>query len=521
MKWIGRGLFLTFAALLWVAVLLVALEIYHAVRWNRIETKNPYVRSRLEGHPWPGAGADQFDSQAQPRADEINELAQRCPPEDAFAVWGRRLEYFIALPREDRASLAGMYKVEVLQVDAEHKVLDAYPNCPLQGDEQALDKYCDARTQGFLESHVLPASRSGLPGHYRLDGDAEAPSLDVFVFSGANEGQASGTSWIVVEKQEKADPAISASSVWKIPFFIYREHASRSPEQPNLSSMGVEQFSLNNLGFRDADVRIPKPDGVVRIVCIGASTTEEGPTNALTYPNILERKLRGHFRTDRIDVINCGISGMTVQKEFLRLADYLAVEPDIAVIYEGVNDICHLHFPHWVEQAAWWQRLLRMSAFLTYSMNSALMPRDAVLRADLSAKTISKLRQMCQYMKSKDVQPVLCTFARPDIANLSDVDRDYYDYFNWKEWGGRYITFATYCRILDELNGMILALARELEIPCVLVGEKVTGGTSIFGDICHMKNVGIEKKASVIFDHIVANVSAKMAAGPVTGVTPQ
>lgn len=509
MKWIARGIFLTLAALLWAAVLLVGFEIYHAVRWNRIETENPYVRSRIEGLPWPGADADQFGSQTQPPGDAINELAQRFPPEVPLVVWGRRLEYLIALPREDRASLAGMYKATLIQVDFDGTVLDAYPDCPLEGDAPDLGTYCTvARTRRFLESAVLPELKSGLPRNFHLDGEGEVPGLDIFVFSGGDASHAVESFWIIMEEEK---PAASVSPVWKIPFFTYREHASRSPEQPNLNSMGVEQFSLNNLGFRDTDVEIPKPDGVVRVVCIGASTTEEGPTNALTYPNILERKLRAHFNTGRIDVINCGISGMTVQKEFLRLADYLAMEPDIAIIYEGVNDICHLHFRNWVETATWWQRILRVSAFLTYSMNGALIPSDTVVRADLEAKTISKLRQMCQYMQAKGVQPVLCTFARPDIANLSDVDRDYYDYYNWKEWGGRYITFATYCRVLDELNAMIRALAQELAVPCVPVSENVRGGTVVFGDICHMKNVGIERKASVLFDHVVNMVSGLLA----------
>ena len=52
------------------------------------------------------------------------------------------------------------------------------------------------------------------------------------------------------------------------------------------------EFWTNSLGFRDEEISIPKPPGIYRIVCIGGSTTVEGPRNDLTYPKILQRLLQ-------------------------------------------------------------------------------------------------------------------------------------------------------------------------------------------------------------------------------------
>ena len=62
-------------------------------------------------------------------------------------------------------------------------------------------------------------------------------------------------------------------------------------------------------------------------------------------------------------------------------------------------------------------------------------------------------------------------------------------------------------------NREIEALARELGAPCIPVAEEVTGGTAVFGDICHMKNRGIEKKARVIMRHLLPLLEDTAEAG--------
>ena len=104
---------------------------------------------------------------------------------------------------------------------------------------------------------------------------------------------------------ESATEIVDAGSekeLWSVPFFLYRKHVRR---KDHVNVLGLtENFYSNNHGFRDADFPVEKGEDVFRIVCVGASTTEEGPTNDLTYPAILEATLNRHFATNRFEVIN-------------------------------------------------------------------------------------------------------------------------------------------------------------------------------------------------------------------------
>ncbi len=51
-------------------------------------------------------------------------------------------------------------------------------------------------------------------------------------------------------------------------------------------------IQMNSYGFRTHEFEVPKPEGVVRIICIGGSTTVAGRTNEDTYPALLETRLR-------------------------------------------------------------------------------------------------------------------------------------------------------------------------------------------------------------------------------------
>ena len=51
-------------------------------------------------------------------------------------------------------------------------------------------------------------------------------------------------------------------------------------------------IQMNSYGFRTHEFQVPKPEGMVRIICIGGSTTFAGRTNEDTYPALLEASLR-------------------------------------------------------------------------------------------------------------------------------------------------------------------------------------------------------------------------------------
>jgi hypothetical protein len=52
---------------------------------------------------------------------------------------------------------------------------------------------------------------------------------------------------------------------------------------------------MTSEGYRMREIALPKPAGLVRVVCIGGSTTVAGRTNDETYPALPERKLQARF----------------------------------------------------------------------------------------------------------------------------------------------------------------------------------------------------------------------------------
>lgn len=97
----------------------------------------------------------------------------------------------------------------------------------------------------------------------------------------------------------------------------------------------------NSLGYRGEEIVLPKPEGQFRIVCLGGSTTytTELENFRMSYPDLLEKEL--HERGFKnIDVINGGVGAYTSWETLINFElRVLDLEPDMIIIYHGVNDI--------------------------------------------------------------------------------------------------------------------------------------------------------------------------------------
>jgi lysophospholipase L1-like esterase len=96
------------------------------------------------------------------------------------------------------------------------------------------------------------------------------------------------------------------------------------------------------LGYRSDESPLEKPDGVYRIVALGGSSTYDVSIddNAATFTAQLEKLLKEDYGYQNVQVINAGVPGynsweMLVNLEFR----VLELDPDLVIIYEGVNDV--------------------------------------------------------------------------------------------------------------------------------------------------------------------------------------
>ncbi|MBN1120816.1 MAG: SGNH/GDSL hydrolase family protein [Anaerolineae bacterium] len=98
----------------------------------------------------------------------------------------------------------------------------------------------------------------------------------------------------------------------------------------------------NSLGFRGPEVKIPKPDGVYRIVAVGGSTTYGTEVNNWyeSYPAQLEEVLREDYGYTNVEVINGGAAGYNSWETLINLAfRAMDVEPDLVIFYQNTNDV--------------------------------------------------------------------------------------------------------------------------------------------------------------------------------------
>ncbi len=97
----------------------------------------------------------------------------------------------------------------------------------------------------------------------------------------------------------------------------------------------------NALGYRGPEIDIPKPDGRIRIVAVGDSTTygHGTPDWRNSYPRQIEALLRNGPGYRDIEVINAGVGGYTSWEALINLQfRLLELRPDLILFYHGTND---------------------------------------------------------------------------------------------------------------------------------------------------------------------------------------
>lgn len=103
----------------------------------------------------------------------------------------------------------------------------------------------------------------------------------------------------------------------------------------------------NNLGFRDVDHSIAKPEGTFRILLLGDSfiAAREVELNK-TFARLLDHKLN-EISSKKIEVINMGIGGQGTGTQLLTLRHYGAkLQPDLVILALFLeNDIANNYAP--------------------------------------------------------------------------------------------------------------------------------------------------------------------------------
>ncbi len=178
------------------------------------------------------------------------------------------------------------------------------------------------------------------------------------------------------------------------PYVEFRppSNATWKSEYPSPSShireLAVEYTNKDSFRIPSPDYNLQKqkPEEELRIAVIGGSTVRVGTNFEVTLPGSLKRILNAKYPQKRIEVINGGIiSAISRQELIFLLTTVVDYEPDILIIYDGINDSGQmvyyekrLNFPYnfRVMETAWDQ-------YVTHRKDSVwrlLLDRSAILK---------------------------------------------------------------------------------------------------------------------------------------------
>ncbi|MDF1838554.1 MAG: GDSL-type esterase/lipase family protein, partial [Planctomycetota bacterium] len=99
---------------------------------------------------------------------------------------------------------------------------------------------------------------------------------------------------------------------------------------------GTVVMRTNAQRFRGNEVPLEKPDGVTRVVCLGDSHTwGDGVSEREAWPAQLQ-----NLAGDRVQVMNCGVSGYDTLQEALWYEEYVErFDPDVVLLGYFANDV--------------------------------------------------------------------------------------------------------------------------------------------------------------------------------------
>jgi lysophospholipase L1-like esterase len=174
-----------------------------------------------------------------------------------------------------------------------------------------------------------------------------------------------------------------------------------------------------------------KTPGVLRIVCLGASTTVGWPGHPrAAYPTWLSAFLADAMPDRRVEVINAGVSGFDTRRVIDIAHEILQYEPDLVILQTGYNDYAWHGYrrrggslAHAARAVHAW--LVLHSRSYNALLNASKRPPDTPLSRALQSDPASESAVLAEYRLELEhfVDVVSARGAKPVLINLGFTDR--------------------------------------------------------------------------------------------------
>ena len=285
-----------------------------------------------------------------------------------------------------------------------------------------------------------------------------------------------------------------SESLWEIKWEKYRANALLEKTVDGVKYV----VQTNSHGFRTKEFTTIKPAGVYRIICIGGSTTVQGITNEMTYPEILEKLLKKRYPHLQIEVLNFGIGRTESNYWADRLEDLFRMQPDMIIQYNAVNDISWRYFPRHNNTCTNKMKHIFLKAVNYSYVLQRLFPLDTSFFDKCIEQSLDNFNKIATEARSRGVEYIVGSFAAPDYYKATDIFRQYLDYNVQSSWGTginlKY--YLPYHKTLTRFNRFLRSYAEDNNITLAHINESMTD-PELFIDICHITPAGIEKMAEL------------------------
>ena len=279
------------------------------------------------------------------------------------------------------------------------------------------------------------------------------------------------------------------------------------------------EVQTNAYGLRSPEISLHHAENTVRIAVLGASSIygAEAATNADTIPARLERALKKRIEGRKIEVINAGVPGSTIENIHLLLSNIiLPLSPNIVVFYPGFQQISGACRPEQrVErQSAPWIGLPNWS--LVYDLivkNTRFLREKPGIRPVQSPPKFEPgdyrqaLEKLIEEATTANAEFILTTAARGyreefDLEENHALARNSLNFADC-------LTPTALIEATALFNPTIRQIAADRDAPIIDLARQVPGGWRYFVDGNHLNDEGKRLSVNILVERLEAYLNRK------------
>lgn len=279
---------------------------------------------------------------------------------------------------------------------------------------------------------------------------------------------------------------------------------------------GDETFGFWHIKLSD----VSKPPGVIRVACLGGSTTEDG------YPERLQEYLDCASAPKRFQVLNFGIGWWSSLHTMLNFVlNVREFRPDFVVVHDNCNDDKYRGYPgirgdcahaysvlnmprdadEWFYRYSLWYRLIKI---VEWRWQGPRAERPSLFIGEIGLRQGRRLRYnprelllfqrnietICTLAAAEHIQVVLVTLPFSNVHKYADNhDRVYRPH-------------------MRQANALLREIARTRDVRLVDLDPLMTGREELFWDPVHVHPAGNEIKALCVGRAILSSLGIEPVA---------